>query len=106
MSEPKRRVRLAAFFIRLVREKPLGTACGMIILILILVAIFADTLAPYRYMEINLVDRMQGSSARYLLGTDYVGSDRRISGFLGGMGPARCSAFSMPEGLFRDCCSC
>ena len=75
MSEPKRRGWLAAFFIRLVREKPLGTACGMIILILILVAIFADALAPYRYMEIHLVDRMQGSSARYLLGTDYVGRD-------------------------------
>ena len=26
-------------------------------------------------MEIHLVDRMQGSSARYLLGTDYVGRD-------------------------------
>ena len=45
------------------------------ILILILVAIFADALAPYRYMEIHLADRMQGSSARYLLGTDYVGRD-------------------------------
>ena len=47
----------------------------MIILILILVAILADALAPYGYMEIHLVDRMQGSSARYLLGTDYVGRD-------------------------------
>ena len=47
----------------------------MILLILILVAIFADALAPYGYMEIHLVDRMQGSSARYLLGTDYVGRD-------------------------------
>ncbi len=75
VSEPKRRGRLAAFFIRLWREKPLGTACGMILLILILVAIFADALAPYGYMEIHLVDRMQGSSARYLLGTDYVGRD-------------------------------
>ena len=75
MNEPKRRGRLAAFCIRLLREKPLGTACGMILLILILVAIFADALAPYGYMEIHLVDRMQGASARYLLGTDYVGRD-------------------------------
>ena len=37
VSEPKRRSRLADFFIRLVREKPLGTICGIIILILILV---------------------------------------------------------------------
>ena len=72
---PKRRFRLADFFIRLVREKPLGTISGIIILIMILAAIFADALAPYRYMEINLVDRLTGPSARYLLGTDYVGRD-------------------------------
>ena len=72
---PKRRSRLADFFIRLVREKPLGTACGIIILILILVAIFADVLAPYPYWEQHLVDRLQGSSAQYLLGTDQIGRD-------------------------------
>ena len=72
---PKRRSRLADFFIRLVKEKPLGTACGIIVLILIFVAIFADALAPYRYMEINLADRLQGASAQYLLGTDHIGRD-------------------------------
>ena len=72
---PKRRSRLADFFGRLVREKPLGTASGIIILILILVAIFADVLAPYPYKEIHLVDRMQGPSAQYLLGTDHIGRD-------------------------------
>ena len=72
---PKRRSRLADFFIRLVREKPLGTACGIIVLILIFVAIFADVLAPYDYMKIHLADRFQGSSARYLLGTDHLGRD-------------------------------
>ncbi len=74
-GEPKRRTKLADFFIRLWREKPLGIISGIMILILILVVIFADALAPYRYMEIHLADRMQGSSARYLLGTDYVGRD-------------------------------
>ena len=67
--------RLADFFIRLVKEKALGTACGIIILILILVAIFADVLAPYPYIEIHLADRLQGPSAQYLLGTDHVGRD-------------------------------
>ena len=47
---PKRRSRLAEFFGRLVREKPLGTVSGIIILILIFVAIFADVLAPYPYL--------------------------------------------------------
>ena len=72
---PKRRSRLADFFIRLVKEKPLGTVSGITILILIFVAIFADALAPYRYMEMHLADRLQGSSARYLLGTDHIGRD-------------------------------
>ena len=75
VSEPKRRKGLADFSIRLWREKPLGTAGGIIVLILILVAIFADVLAPYPYDEIHLVDRLTGSSARYLLGTDHAGRD-------------------------------
>ena len=73
--EPKRRSRLAEFFIRLVTEKPLGTACGIIILILIFVAIFADFLMPYPYAETHLADRLQGPSAQYLIGTDQLGRD-------------------------------
>ena len=72
---PKRRSRLADFFIRLWREKPLGTASGIIILILILVAIFANALAPYPYWEMHLADRLTGPSAQYLLGTDQLGRD-------------------------------
>ena len=75
MSEPRRPTGLGDFFIRLWTEKPLGSACGIIVLLLILVAIFADVLAPYGYLEIHLVDRLQGASARYLLGTDQLGRD-------------------------------
>ena len=71
----KRRSLLADFFIRLVKEKPLGTASGIIVFILILVAIFADVLAPYPHDEIHLLDRLQGSSGQYLLGTDQLGQD-------------------------------
>ena len=74
-SEPKRRAGLAYFFVRLVKEKPLGTACGIIILILIFVAIFAHVLAPYGNLEVHLADRLTGPSARYLLGTDHLGRD-------------------------------
>ena len=74
-SEPKRRGRFADFLIRLWREKPLGTACGMIILLFIVVAIFADVLAPHDYGKRHLPDRMQGSSTQYLLGTDHLGRD-------------------------------
>ena len=69
------RGRFADFFIRLLKEKPLGIAGGIIIVLLILVSIFADVLAPYRYTEMHLVDRLQGPSARYLLGTDQLGRD-------------------------------
>ena len=72
---PKRRSRLADFFTRLVREKPLGTISGIIVLMLIFVAIFADVLMPYTYDKLNLVDRLQGASARHLLGTDQLGRD-------------------------------
>ena len=75
MGDPKRRSRLADFGIRLVKENPLGTFSGIIIMILLLVAIFADVLAPYPYKEIHLVDRLAGPSSQYLLGTDQAGRD-------------------------------
>ena len=89
--EPGRRSRLAEFFSRLVKEKPLGTFSGVIILILILVAAFGGVLSPYPFDEVHLVDRLQGSSAKYLLGTDHLGRDllsriifgARISIFVG-----------------------
>ena len=43
----------------------------MIVLFMILVAIFA----AYPYAEVHPADRLQGSSDRYLLGTDYIGRD-------------------------------
>ena len=75
MSESKQRGRFADFFIRLVREKPLGTFCGVIVLLFILVAIFAEVLAPFPHDEVNILDRMQQPSEQYLLGTDQLGRD-------------------------------
>ena len=73
--EHKRRGRLADFFIRLLKEKPLGSFCGMIILLLIFVALFADVLTPYPYDKLNLADRLQDVSVQHLLGTDQLGRD-------------------------------
>ena len=66
---------MADFFIRLVREKPLGAGSGIVIVILILVGIFADVLAPYPYDEPHIRDMMKGPSVQYLLGTDQLGRD-------------------------------
>ena len=74
-NESKRRTGPADFFIRLLKEKPLGIASGIIIVLLMLVAIFADVLAPYGYTKMHLEDRLQGASAQYLLGTDQLGRD-------------------------------
>ena len=59
----------------MVKEKPLSIVSGVVILLLILVAVFADVLAPFPYDEVNIVDRMQAPSDRYLLGTDQLGRD-------------------------------
>ena len=75
MSDPTAAPGAASFFVRLWREKSLGAVSGIIILLVILVAIFADVLAPYGYIEIHLADRLTGSSAAYPLGTDHLGRD-------------------------------
>ena len=66
---------MTELFRRLVKEKPLSIIAGVVILLLILVAIFADVLAPFPHDEVNIVDRMQAPSGRYLLGTDQLGRD-------------------------------
>ena len=75
LNEPKKSSWPVNSLSRLWTEKPLGIVAGIIILLLLFVAIFADVLAPYPFWEQHLVDRLQGSSARYLLGTDQLGRD-------------------------------
>ena len=75
MSNARRPVRRVDSLVRLARRKPLGAISALIVLTLLFVAIFADVLAPYPYDEIHLIDRLQGPSAQYLLGTDQAGRD-------------------------------
>lgn len=60
---------------RFMRSKPLGAIGGIIVVILILTAIFADQIAPYPYDQGQGADRLQGPSAQHILGTDNLGRD-------------------------------
>lgn len=69
----------------------MGTIGGAIILVLLLVGIFADFLAPYGYNENHIADRLAPPGGEYVLGTDNNGRDllsrviygARISMFVG-----------------------
>ena len=74
-DETKRRNALGDFFVRLVREKPLGVVGGVIVLLLLFSGIFAGVLAPYDMAEVHIADRLDGPSAQYLLGADQLGRD-------------------------------
>ena len=70
-----RRSPLFEFLSRLRREKPLGAVAGTIVLLMLLIGIFADFLAPYGMNDLNLPDRLTPPSGKYLLGTDHLGRD-------------------------------
>ena len=48
---------------------------SVMVLLGVLVAIFAEQLAPYPYTQAHLPDKMQGPSSTYLFGTDEFGRD-------------------------------
>jgi len=57
------------------RRKPLGALGGIFVLVLILVAISAQWIAPYWYDDQSWGEAMQGPSLRHLFGTDDLGRD-------------------------------
>lgn len=71
----KRRGALADFFLRLVKEKPLGALGGVVTLLFLFTAIFADFLAPHGMNEMVEVVGLSGPSTNYPLGTDQLGRD-------------------------------
>jgi peptide/nickel transport system permease protein len=60
---------------QMLRRKPLGTAGGLIVLGMLLLAVFADVLTPYGYAETNLRERFIPISTAHWLGTDQIGRD-------------------------------
>lgn len=62
-------------FLRFVRRKPLAAMGGLVIVALVVMAVFADQIAPRRYERQDIVSRLEAPSSRFLLGTDDLGRD-------------------------------
>ncbi len=71
----KKRSFAVDLLVRLVKEKPLGIAGGIIVLLLFFTGVFADLLAPFGFNQIDLASRLDAPSAQHTLGTDNLGRD-------------------------------
>ncbi len=106
VSERKKHSFFVDFFIRLVKEKPLGTVGGVITLVLLLTGIFANFLAPYGYNEMT-GEFLGAPSARFWLGTDQLSRDllsrviygARISVIIGLAAPALSTVMGLAIGM-------
>src|SRR5688500_10906797 len=74
-STPQESRRPSRFFTRLFRDKPLGAAGGMLLLIFVGVGLTAQWIAPYGYNEIAPIHRLKAPSWEHWFGTDNLGRD-------------------------------
>ncbi|HSB41185.1 MAG TPA: ABC transporter permease [Methylomirabilota bacterium] len=65
----------ADVWVRMLRSKPLGTAGGLIVLLMLVAAVLADWIAPYGYAQTSLRERFVAMNAAHWLGTDELGRD-------------------------------
>ena len=65
----------ADVWVRMLRSKPLGTAGGLIVLVMLAAAVLADWIAPYGYAQTSLRERFVAMNAAHWLGTDELGRD-------------------------------
>lgn len=61
--------------VRLAWRKPLGVFGALIVLVMLLMAIFAEYIAPFHYNATHMRDRLKPPSITYILGTDNLGRD-------------------------------
>ena len=60
---------------RLVLEKPLGTFGLGLIIVFFTMGIFSKFIMPFSWSQIHLLERLQGPTGKYFLGTDELGRD-------------------------------
>ena len=63
------------FWSRLWRDKPLGFAGAIVLLLFLLCGVLADSISPYGYNEIAPIDRLKPPSWEHWFGTDNLGRD-------------------------------
>jgi oligopeptide transport system permease protein len=74
-SLPSKKRTLQQDAMRSFKKNRLAIAGLVLVVIFILMAVFADFLAPYSYLKADLSANMQFPSPRHLLGTDAIGRD-------------------------------
>ena len=61
--------------LRMCRQNKLAAFSALVIIIIVLMAIFAPLIAPYKEAQQDLLARLQGPSAAHIFGTDELGRD-------------------------------
>lgn len=74
-SSSKKRQNLTLLALKRFVSHPGGMIGGILILILVLTAIFADVITPYGPREVNPLNALQPPSAEHWMGTDTLGRD-------------------------------
>ncbi len=74
-EERARPLRALLSVLRFVRRKPLGAFGGLIMLVLLLLALFGNLVAPFHYADIDVFNRFVGPTPEHPFGTDDQGRD-------------------------------
>ncbi|MFN8556748.1 MAG: ABC transporter permease [Dehalococcoidia bacterium] len=74
-AEAERRRTLWRTISNFVRRKPLGAFGGLIVVVFVVMAVFANLLAPYSFRETHLISALKPPNREFLLGTDPLGRD-------------------------------